>query len=506
VRQLLTPYQFQKDIIFRASPLRHFAFLMDMGTGKSLTSINWVKHKWIEHGGLVDTIVFCPIIALNNWKNEFLMSTQIDPEYIGVVKGKTAKQKLAIINNPKYRILIINWESLLSGYDKSRGKKLQHTGILQALIDRQFGCAIGDEIHRIKNHKGITHKAALAVTASCQHRAILTGTPITNSILDVYAQFYFMDRGETFGNSFTEFRKYYCEDENADWASKESYFPKWVVRPYMMPEFKTKLENVSARVTTEEAVDLPDYQCIPVNIELGADQIEHYNNLKTQLVTWLKEQPDNPVIVKNALTKILRLNQITTGVMKLEDGTLHRFKENPKLDACLELVEGMEGHKVIILAIYKEDYRVIGEALAKRGIKYVEIHGDISTEDKLKAAKSFETPEINEDSPTVVIGHPRAMISVNLVGAKYKIRYSRDFNLEAYLQSNKRNLRNGAIKFHQKLIDYDLIAPETVDFKIYKSLDTKKEFASEILDNARLMKAEFENDPKCKKDLEDFLS
>lgn len=504
MRELLNPYEFQKEIIARASKERHFAFLMDMGTGKTLTSINWLKNKWREHGGLIETIVFCPIIALDNWKSEFLKSTQIDPDLIGVVKGKDLKKRLAIINNPKHKILIINWEALLSGFSTDV-KKTPHKGIAEALLRRQFGCAIGDEIHRIKNHKGKIHKAALAVTKSCQHRAILTGTPITNSILDVYAQFYFMDRGENFGVSFTEFRKYYCEDENADWASKESYFPKWVVRPYMIPEFKRKLEAVSARVTTEEAVDLPEFQNIVVPVELSAEQLEHYHNLKTQLVTWLKEQPDNPVIVKNALTKILRLNQITTGVMKLEDETLHRFKENPKLDAALDLIEDMEGHKVIILAVYKEDFRVIGDALAKRGIKYVEIHGGISTDDKLAAAKSFETPDMGPDIPTVCIGHPRAMIAVNLVGAKYKIYYSRDFSLEAYLQSWKRNNRNGAIKFHSKLIDYHLVTPDSTDTKIYNSVMSKKEFSTDVLDASRLMKMDIDKDFGSKKELEDFL-
>jgi SNF2 family DNA or RNA helicase len=504
MRELLKPYPFQDEIISRSSQLRHFAFLMDMGTGKSLTSINWLKNKWREHGGVIDTVIFCPIIALDNWKNEFMLSTQLDPALVGVVKDKNLKKRLAIINNPKHKIIVINYEALLSGFS-SDTKKTPHTGIAKALIDRGFGCAIGDEIHRIKNHKGKTHKAALAVTKSCNHRAILTGTPITNSILDVYAQFYFMDRGETFGTSFTEFRKYYCEDENADWASKESYFPKWIVRPYMIPEFKKKLEGISARVTTEEAVDLPDYQAIQIPIELSDEQLEHYNNLKTQLVTWLKDQPDNPVIVKNALVKILRLNQITTGVMKLEDETIHRFKQNPKLDAALELIEGMEGHKVIILAVYKEDFRVIGEALEKRGIKYTEIHGGINTEEKLAAAKSFETPTINEGDPTVLIGHPKAMIAVNLVGAKYKIYFSRDFSLEAYLQSLKRNLRNGAIKFHKKLIDYHLVVPGSTDSKIFTSVMSKRDFSTDVLDAGRLLQKELENFTS-KKELEDFLN
>lgn len=504
MRDLLKPYKFQDEIIDRASKLRHFALLMDMGTGKTLTSINILKNYWRQHGGVIETLVLCPIIALDNWKNEFLLSTQLDPELIGVVKHKDLKKRLKVIENKRHKIIVINYEALLSGFSNDL-KKTPHTGVTKALIDRGFGCVIGDEIHRIKNHKGKMHKAALAVTKSCQHRLVLTGTPITNSILDVYAEMYFMDRGETFGASFTEFRKYYCEDENADWAGKESYFPKWVVRPYMIPEFKKKLENISARVTTEEAVDLPEFQNLVQHIEMSDEQIKHYHNLKTQLVTWLEDQPDNPVVVKNALVKILRLNQITTGVMKLEDETLHRFKSNPKLDAALELIEGMEGHKVIIMAVYKPDFQVIGDALAKRGIKYTEIHGGISTEDKLAAAKSFERPEIGPDDPTVLIGHPKAMIAVNLVGAKYKIYYSRDFSLEAYLQSLKRNLRNGAIKFHSKLIDYHLICPGTTDDKIYGSVMSKKDFSDDVLDAGRLLQKELSEDIKSKKDLIDFL-
>jgi len=493
MRELLRPYKFQEEIIERASKLRHFAFLLDMGCGKTLCSINWLKNKWRQNGGLIDTVVFCPIIALDNWKNEFMLNTQLDTNLIGIVKHKDLKKRLKVIEDTRHKIIVINYEALLSD------------AVLKALVARGFGCAIADEVHRIKNSKGKTHKAALAVTKSCQHRAILTGTPITNSILDMYAQIYFMDRGETFGTSFTEFRKYYCEDENADWAGKESYFPKWVVRPYMIAEFKKKLEHISARVTTEEAVELPEFQNIIQHVEMSYDQIKHYHNLKTQLVTWLDTQPDNPVVVKNALVKILRLNQVTTGVMKLEDETIHRFKENPKLDAALELIDGMDGHKVIIMAVYKEDFRVIGDALKKRGIKYVEIHGGISTEDKLAAAKSFERPEIGPDDPTVLIGHPKAMIAVNLVGAKYKIYYSRDFSLEAYLQSLKRNLRNGAIKFHSKLIDYHLVCPGSTDEKIHGSVMSKKDFSHDVLDAGRLLEKELTEEIKSKKQLIDFL-
>lgn len=497
MRQLLSPYKFQQDIIDRASLLRHFAFLMDMGTGKTLTSINVVRNQYKIHQGMIQTLVICPIIVLDNWKAEFLMSTQLAPELIGVCNNPDIKKRLKVINDPRHKVIVINYEALLNQQ------------IVEALCRRQFGVAIADEAHKLRNHNGKIFKAAFKVATSCQHRYILTGTPVGNSIMDIWAQFYWMDSGETFGNSYQVFRGYYMEDENREWAQSEvaagiprhmrKAFPKWVVRPYMMDEFRAKLSRVSARVTTEEAVDLPEYVSNVVRLEMSAEQSEHYNRARIDLVTWLKDQPDNPLVLKNALTKLLRLNEICSGYMKLEDGSIHVFKDNPKARAVEELLESMEGHKVIIFCIYSEDYIVLRELLTKLGKNFVEITGEIDTEEKLQNARSMQN--LDGEVEIAICNTKAAGIGINLVGAKYKIYWSRNFSYIDYIQSIKRNLRAGAVKFHKTLVDYQLCIKDTVCEKTYNRLIEKKKFADDILDSKKDLHETFN-----KQDLIDLLS
>ena len=257
-------------------------------------------------------------------------------------------------------------------------------------------------------------------------------------------------------------------------------YPKWRIPKHKEAEFTEKLSTRAARITTEEAVELPEMIINKLDVELSKEQQKHYNEVVKELITWLDDQEDNPLVVKNALTKMLRLNEISSGFMKLYDGSIHKFKTNPRLDACMELVDQAAPHKVIIFCIFKENYKDLRRELKKKGIEYVEITGEVSTEEKLAAAASFND---TEKGPRVCIANTRAAgLGVNLTGARYKFYYTRGFSLDDYLQSQKRNNRAGAIKYHDRLFDYHLVAPNTIDERIYKRILQKKKFSEKLLD------------------------
>ena len=81
----------------------YFAFLMQAGAGKTPTTITTIKYKWAMSGGILPTLIFCPVITLDNWRNEFTTWTRLDKKYIGVVKG-TPKKRIEVINNPGYSL------------------------------------------------------------------------------------------------------------------------------------------------------------------------------------------------------------------------------------------------------------------------------------------------------------------------------------------------------------------------------------------------------------------
>ena len=456
-------YDFQKSIYNRFKDDSNAALLMDMGTGKTPTTISLVRYKYAMAGGVLPTIIFCPVIVLENWKNELTTWTKLKSEHIGVVKG-TPKKRLKTIEDPNHKIIIVNYEALRSD------------AVVKALIKRKFQVAVCDESQRIKSYKSLSCRKVLQVTKSATtFKAILSGTPV-GIVSDIWSQFLFLDGGKTFGNRMTVFKARYMEQ----YIPHGETYPKWRLNPHRVKEFTDMLGSRAARITTEEAVDLPEMVIKKLNVELSSEQQKHYDEVVKDLITWLDSQEDNPLVAKNALTKMLRLNEISSGFMKLYDGTIHKFKSNPRLDACMELVEESAPHKVIIFCIFKQNYKDLRAALEKRGIDYVEINGEVSTEEKLKAAASFNDVE---SGPRVCVANTRAAgLGVNLVGARYKIYYTRNFSLEDYLQSQKRNNRAGAVKYHKTLFDYHLVAPKTIDDTIYKRLISKKIMSDKLLD------------------------
>lgn len=462
-------YPFQKDIYDRFKDEANAALLCDMGTGKTPMTICLVLYKWVLAGGVLNTIIFCPKIVLKNWKDEFSTWSKLDPKHIGIVKG-TLKQRLKVIENLEHKIIIVNYEALRS------------QPVVKALILRQFRIAVCDESQRIKSYKSVNYRKVKEVTKRASvFKAILSGTPITNALSDIWTQFYFLDGGETMGPRLSVFRSRYMEQ----FIPQGTTFAKWRTVPSKEAEFTKLLATRAARITTEEAVDLPEMIINKVEVELTAEQRRHYDEVKRDLITWLDGQEDNPLAVKNALTKILRLNEISSGFMKLEDGSIFRFKENPRLAACMDLLENVGQSRVIIFCIYKENYRDLRKALDEKGITYSEITGEVSTDEQLAAAEDFKIPD---GAAQVCIANTRsAGLGVNLTGAAYKFYYSRGYSLDDYLQSQKRNNRAGAIKYHKTLFDYHLVTPHTIDAVIYKRLLEKKKFSDKVLDIKNLL-------------------
>jgi len=235
-------YQFQKEIYDRFKDDTNAPLLMDMGTGKTPTTISLIRYKYGMAGGVVPTVIFCPVIVLENWRNELTTWTKLDPKYIGIVKG-TPKKRLEVIENPQHKIIIVNYEALRTD------------AVVKALIKKQFRIAVCDESQRIKSYKSLACRKVLQVTKKCDvFKAILSGTPITNMVSDIWSQFLFLDGGATFGNRMSIFKARYMEQ----YIPYGETYPKWRIPRHKEAEFTEKLSTRAARITTEEAVDLPE--------------------------------------------------------------------------------------------------------------------------------------------------------------------------------------------------------------------------------------------------------
>jgi len=407
------------------------------------------------------------------------MSTRLDPGIIGVVSGSTKNQRMKVLTNPQYKIFILNPEALRT------------PEIFNHLKEFEAELVVYDESHGIKNPRLKTPagnatgtKRVFDISAQAHYRYILTGTPVTKDAQDLWSQYYFLDRGATFGDKFYHFKKKYFYDKNAG-MPKDRYFPNWQFVDSLLPEVNRKLAATSARMSLEECVELPELTEQTIEVELTPEQKKHYIEIKNELITFIENSEDNPLVVKNALTKVLRLNELLSGYLKLEDGTVERLKKNPRLDALVSLIESAHPHKMIIFSVFKNNYEDIRNALDKLKIKYVEIHGGISSKNKLENVDLFN--DLDNDIRICIANPQSGGVGVNLKAAKYRVFYTLNYSMKDYEQSKARNFRSGSIDVHKKILHYNMVTPNTIDERILEAIINKKDLANSLLDIKKLL-------------------
>lgn len=464
----------QKEAIYQASFKRDLFLAWEMGTGKSCAIINILRRLYTDTDGVQNTLILAPLIVLHNWKKEFDMYSQIPQNAIVILQGPIAK-RIEYINNIKGpRILVCNYDAM------------QNQDFQKAILRFNPKILICDESHVLKDYKSKRAKAVAAIADRCEHRYLLSGTPILNNALDLFMQFRILDghldKDSTFGLNFFIFRGRYFEDHNAHFARRPGYFPKYVPRPETYELLNKKIYSKTLRVKKKDVLlNLPPLVEETRFVELSEEQAKLYKEMKRDFVTFIEEIKDKPraVVAKLALTKALRLHQIATGFVKTEDGSIYEIKANPRLEALKELLlELTPEHKVIVWSVFKENYRVIAKLCESIGVKYVELHGGTISADKFKNAERFNTePEIK-----VLIGNPGAGgIGINLTASDYTIYYSRGFRLADDLQSEARNHRRGS-EIHSRITRINISAPGTIDELISEALSKKINISDLIID------------------------
>lgn len=462
---------------FTTNGMDHFALFLDVGTGKSATLITMLRHIYTKNLCLCPTLILCPKVVCENWKREILEFSNIKQQHICILDGSRNERKAVLTEDfqkqRQYKIYITNYEAL---NDKSLNdllKKLFTTSLTS--------CLVLDESHRCKDIKAMRTKICIEFGEVATYRFILSGSPILNNYMDIFSQFWILDRGKTFGRNFWSFRAKYFFDKNAG-MPKQKYFPNW--KP--LPEAKVAIEKaISAHgmsVQKKDCLDLPPLVKTQRFVEMEGNQKKAYDSMLKDLIAFIvgDDGKNRAAVAELAITKALRLQQIVTGFVNVEgvngEREPMRFKNNYRKDTLEELLEEITpNHKVLVWAVFHENYKDVREVCESLNIKYVELHGGIS--DKEKSIQEFNH---NPDC-RVLIGHPGSGgIGVNLIAASYSIYYSRSFSLEYDLQSEARNYRGGS-EVHEKITRIDLVTKDTIDEKIFEALRQKKKVSFEVL-------------------------
>jgi len=460
------PWNHQNEAILRFRLAQHFALFWQVGTGKTLAAIGIVREKYFHYGEVVPTLIVTKAAVVWNWQREIAAcSPESVANSVCVLYGEgkkklTGAQRIALLKDETKKIFITNYDAF--------GIK----GFPEALKAKNFKIIVCDESQAIKNPDSKRFKALLQVSDAATHRGVLTGTPILNNLLDIWAQYRFLDGGATFGKNFYVFRSMYFVDKNVGMPPGR-YFPDWQVKPESPHIVSDKMEKTGSRKTKEECLDLPATVYMEELIDLSEDQRRLYDQMLKELVAYVKGVE---ATATNALVQVLRLLQIITGHLKLDSGEVVRPKGNPRLDRLRELLEEITpAHKVIVWTTFRETYKDIADLCTELKIGFTTITGE--TKDKQGSIDKFQTDE----SCRVVIANPKAGgVGIGLQASSYAIYYSRDFSLEARLQSEARNHRGGS-EIHDKITYIDLIAKDTLDADVLAALRSKENFAENVL-------------------------
>jgi SNF2 family DNA or RNA helicase len=361
------------------------------------------------------------------------------------------------------KILVINVEA----FSTKRG----------AVFAEQFVRSLGgecmvavDESTTIKNRSAARTKALSKVAGLAEYRRILTGSPITKSPLDLFAQCEFLKKSALGHTSFWSFQARYCKLVRRTMGAHSF---NQIVGYQNLAELNELIEPFSFRVRKEDCLDLPDKVYLRREVELTPEQKVTYETMKRAAIAELE---GSVISASTVLTQLLRLQQICSGFVTTDEGELKPLPSN-KLQELMDTVEETDG-KIIIWANFTYNIKTIAEALAKEyGPDSVATYfGETQTDERQRIVERFQDPA----SPLrFFVGQPRTGgYGLTLTEAKTVVYYSNGFDLEVRLQSEDRAHRIG----QKSNVTYvDIVVTGAVDEKILVALRSKINIATQVM-------------------------
>ena len=420
----------------------------DMGLGKTIQIISVIldyKQNSNEHRA---SIVVSPSSLSLNWKNEI---EKFAPALkIRVVRGTASEREEIIQNIDKYDLIITSYDLLKRDIDIYNEKKYN------------FKFIIADEAQYLKNNNTKNAKAIKQLNADT--RFALTGTPIENSLAELWSIFDFIMPGYLF--SYKKFKLKYetaiIKDEDKETMDKL----KMLIQPFVL-----------RRTKKEVLTELPEKTITVLNNEMEEEQRKIYLAYLAQAKQELQNEINVNGFEKNQikiLAALTRLRQICCHPKLFIDD----YKDgSSKLEQCMEIVEDgvMAGHKILLFSSYTSMFDIMEEELRKRNIKYFKLTGSTKVDERINLVDEFNK---NQEIGVFLISLKAGGTGLNLIGADMVIHYDPWWNISAENQATDRAYRIGQKNNVQV---YKLITKDSIEEKIYEMQQRKAELTDNML-------------------------
>tara|TARA_R100000734_G_C3315484_1_gene107454 strand:- start:601 stop:2061 length:1461 start_codon:yes stop_codon:yes gene_type:complete len=464
-----TPYAHQIEALDRSIDRASFGFFMEMGTGKSKVLIDTIA-TLADQQKINFALIIAPKGVYRNWINKEIpahFSDDVSHQVLAWQATQTQSYKkeakaFFFSEDPAVKIFVMNVEAFSSAKGKAAGEWMAERFGRNALI------AV-DESTTIKNHKAKRTKSLIKIAAKFKYKRILTGSPVTKSPMDLFAQFQFLNPLILGFESFYAFQNRYAVLQK---RSMGAHSFQQVLGYRNLEELTAKIDPHIYRVLKKDCLDLPDKTYTVRHVSLTMEQIRMYKDLQKEAITLL----DNGDLVSapQIITQMLRLQQILSGHIKTDDGDLLEVPTQ-RLGAMMECIEEISG-KILIWSRFRYDIVRIRSELAKMygETSVVSYYGDTTEKDRQLAIDNFQ----DGDARFFVANPATAGFGLTLTKANTVIYYANDFNLETRTQSEDRCHRIG----QKNPVTYiDLIADGTIDEKIIKALRGKIDISARVL-------------------------
>lgn len=449
------PHSYQKYCIERLLSERALGLFLDMGLGKTVVTLTAINDLRRNRFAIRRALVIAPKkVAEATWSKEAAKWDHLKHLRIVPVLGSLL-QRVRALNTPA-DIWVINRENvpwLVEYYRNSW----------------PFDMVVIDESSSFKNPKSKRFKALTWVRKDISRIALLTGTPAPNGLIDLWAQIFLLDGGERLGKKIGQFRERYFD---ADKRSREmiySYAPKEGANDVV----HGLIGDICVSMKAEDYLELPDCITVEVPVLLDKKALSDYKKLEKEML----------LTVDSSTIDATSAAVLTGKLLQLAGGAVYDTERNVveihscKIEALLELVEGLNGQSVLIFYNFQHDLTRIKAALPK----------SLRTRE-LKSAE--DESDWNAGKIDVLLAHPASCAyGLNLQqGGNHVIWFAQNWSLELYQQANKRLHRQGQ---KEKVFIHHLVVQDSVDEDVMTALAGKGAVQDGLMEalKARIVRA-----------------
>jgi Type III restriction enzyme, res subunit len=463
----------------------YFVFHLSMGTGKTRVTLELIR--WYLHANKMR----CGIILANTdevvqgWEDE-IIKWDIDIPY-RLLLGKS-REKWDILDNFDRGVCIathvgfatmasnkVTREKIVNGEPRESTHWEPEHKRIDYLSDK-FDAFVWDESTKVGNPQSLSYKTSRAASVKAKFRFALAGRLFSRDPMPVWAQFYLVDRGESFGQTLGLFREVFFTSKRGFFGGMEYKF-----NPKREPEFQRFLGHRSIYYDIEEVADLPQITRIPKYCNMPGNTEEYYKECIAEIIA----DKHNHRVVNNSFLKMRQISSGFIGMIEEEDEEEIRseieFEQNPKLDLLMDCLADLpENRKCVIFHEFTWSGRKICEALTKAKIQHGWLWGGTKDWDGIKN-KFNNKPNFRH----LVVSWRKGAYGLNLQAANYAFFYESPVTVTDREQCERRLRRQGQ---HWPVFVFDMLMRKTVDTKI---LEFHKEgrdiFKSLIQDPSQLL-------------------